>query len=121
MFLDRDEQLSGNESSGDGLDAHRASARIEQWLAARSTQDQSHEHVFEALRDRMQEIEDKWRGRSPLAAQIMDEIGSSLSFEDLLRHLTRLEEHIRLIEGKESAGAPGTARPRRVVRTLIRL
>lgn len=120
MLFNRDNQLSGNGNSGD-FDAHQASARIDQWLAARPPHDQSHESIFEALRVQMQKIEDKWRGRSPLAAQIMDEIGSSQSAEDMLRHLTRLEAHIRMIEGKGDTSAPGTARPRRVVRTLIRL
>ena len=121
MVLDRDNQLSGNGSPGDGLDAHRASARIDEWLTTRSPDDANHEDVFEALRVRMQEIEDRCRGRSPLAAQIIDDIGHSPLIEDVLRHLIRLDEHIRSLDGSGSAGRPETARRQPAVRTLIRL
>ncbi|WP_378940832.1 hypothetical protein [Mesorhizobium sp. ANAO-SY3R2] len=108
-----------------GMDGRQAALHIDQWLAARLPETQDHEAVFETLRLQMQKVEHAWRSRSPLAAQIIDEIGRSGSMEDIVRQLSRLADHIRATEGKSGADTGGNMssleqRPR-AVRTLIRL
>ncbi len=90
---------------------------------AKPAQNAGREAVFEALRVQMQKIEDRWRTHSPRAAEIIDEIGSSSTMDQILRHLSDLELHIRTGKNTASAGAGGVgvASPRRAVRTLLRL
>lgn len=86
-------------------------------------QNAGREAVFDALRVQMQKIEDRWRTHSPRAAEIIYEIGSSNTMDEILRHLSELELHIRTGKNTASAGAglAGMASPRRAVRTLLRL
>ncbi|MGQ3211775.1 hypothetical protein [Shinella sp.] len=104
-------------------DAHKAAQWIEHWLAARAPSPTHPEAVFNALRVQMQKIEDRWRSHSPRAAEIIDEIGGSETMDDILRHLTRLEQHLRTKDSAPSTGAgePGLPPRRRAVRTLLRL
>jgi hypothetical protein len=104
-------------------DARLAAQQIEHWLAARTPSPANPEAVFEALRIAMQTVEDRWRAHSPRAADILDDIGGSGTMDDILRHLARLEQHLRKEDGAPSAGAgqPGSAPRHRAVRTLLRL